>query len=61
VKQGEVSTRELERLENAVYTHHTEDGKILFADKYENVYLLTANEGEGSEEAKLLVERSAGV
>ena len=62
IKSGEISTRELERLENALYTHHTDEDKILFADKYENIYLLTKGEGEeGSEQAKLLIEKEAGI
>ena len=44
IEDGKISTRELERLDHAVLTYHANDGKILFADKSENVYLISNNE-----------------
>lgn len=42
VEEGQVSTRQLDRLEEATYIHHVGDGRILFADKSENMYMLTS-------------------
>ena len=58
--EGVISTRELVRLDHAICTHHADDGKILFADRSENIYLLT-NNGEAEEETKLILERQPDV
>lgn len=42
-----------------MHVYHASEGKILFADRYENVYLLTPI-GNGDYDAKLLVEKSVG-
>src|ERR1700761_2079847 len=60
IEDGEESTRELERLEKALYTNHVNEKQLIFADRSENVYLLSKLEGDELE-AKLLLEKKPGV